>query len=392
MSATILSLSGKRALAAQTPVNENGRLAAFLAKVYETMDDHYYLPVSKAVYDDFLKNYTAERLMGLNKKTRQAGDYVHLGAGLLVNKLKSPSDRFTNFVPSEKTKEFKSNAYAVTEDLGIEGKKTAAGFEITKVEKHCEAFEKGVRPGDILLKIKGRSVNDMTEEEIRKALSPELGLVASFQFFFQATKKTAEITLESKSYFKETVSVTDSGIPGILVIKISHFNQKTSEDFSEKMSSYGLPRIKHLVIDLRDNGGGPPLAAREILGFFLPPNDPLFAIARKKKKPVMLMAPSQDVSYRGSATVLVNKKTGSAAEMFSGILQAKKIAKLTGQKTAGATYLKSIYDFEDKSMIFMITSLTYLYDRRVYPPDGLTPDITVGGDEDSLRVTLDKLR
>ena len=184
----------------------------------------------------------------------------------------------------------------------------------------------------------------------------------------------------------------DSGLPGVPVLKIAHFNQKTSEDFADELAAYGVESVKHLVLDLRDNDGGPPLAAREILGFFLPANDHLFAIARKKKSPVMLTAPATALKIKAPVTVLVNQKTGSAAEMFSGMLQAKKIAVLVGEKTAGATYLKSIYDFDDGSMVFMITSLTFFYDRRVYPADGLTPDTPLAEGQDALRLVLDGLR
>ena len=367
------------------------RLRKLLSEAFRTMDEHYYLPVSPEIYEKFVQDFPAERLKTLNEKNKKTPDFVHLGAGLLVDRLKSPRDKFTNFVPPEKEKEFKEKAYAVTEDLGLEGKLDKSSFLITHVQKHAEAFEKGVRPGDRLLKIDGRAL-DADEAEIRKKLSGPVGTTTRLLFLLSSTGRQKEIILESKSYFKETVEALSTDVPGVLALKITHFNQKTSEDFSEEMVLVGTGRIRHLIIDLRDNGGGPPLAAREILGFFLPPNDPLFAIARKKKRPVMLTAPSQPVSYHGPITMLVNHKTGSAAEMFSGILQSKKLADLVGEKTAGATYLKSIYDLGDGSLIFMITSLTYFYDHRVYPADGLTPDTLLPSGGDSLRFTLDKIR
>ncbi len=368
--------------------DDNALLRAFLSKVFQTMDEHYYLPVSNTIYEEFLANYPAARLKQFNQKSKQANNFMHLGAGLLVNKLKSPTDKFTNFLPSEKTKEFKATAYAVTEDLGLEGVKVATGFSIIKVQRYCQAYDEGVRSGDILTHINGSAVTQMDETAILKALSPPLGTIVRLVFITQTTSKVLEIQLESKSYFRETVTAIDSGLPGVLILKISHFNRKTSDNFSEQLSTYGVPQIKRLILDLRDNGGGPPLAAREILGFFLPQDDLLFAIARKKQRPVMLTAPAQPVSYKGLITILVNHETGSAAEMFSGILQTKKIAQLIGQKTAGATYLKSIYDFDDGSMVFMITSLTYFYDRRVFPSDGLTPDIILTEDQDNLKFAL----
>lgn len=369
----------------------DSRLRTFLDKVFQTMDDNYYAPVSRETYEEFLSEYPARRLEAINAKTHQAADFMHLGAGLLVNKLKAKTDRFTNFVPSEKSKKFKEQAYAVTADLGLEVRKTAEGFEITRVEKHCEAFEKGVRRGDVILEIDGAPVSGMSEETVRTKLNPAVGTITRFRVRFKKDGKTAEISLESKSYFQETVSVEPVDAPGVLVLKISHFNQVTSGDAGDAIAAYPADKIRHLVIDLRQNGGGPPLAAREMLGFFLPPNDPLFAVARKKKKPVMLAAPAQPISYRGPMTVLVDEKTGSAAETLSGLLQAKGVATLVGHRTAGATYLKSIFDFDDGSLLFMITSLTFFYDRRVFPADGLTPDVTVEDGGDILRSALDRI-
>lgn len=105
----------------------------------------------------------------------------------------------------------------------------------------------------------------------------------------------------------------------------------------------------------------------------------------------MLTSPAKKELFEGSLYILVNSKTGSAAEMMSGVLQRKGVAKLVGEKTAGATYLKSIYDFEDKSMIFMITSLTFFYDRAVFPKNGLTPDILLDANTDSLQYVATKL-
>ena len=356
------------------------------------MDDNYYLPVSRKIYDDFLKEFPAERLLELHKKKHQVADFAQLGAGLLVNKLKSPTDRFTSLVPSEKTKDFKANAYAVTEDLGIEGNKIPQGFEITKVQKHSDAYQQGVRAGDWLLAINGKETASQKEESIRAQLSPVLASITRLRILTKTKNITQEISLESKSYFKETVSVLPSAQPGVFILNISHFNQKTSHDFSDEIAIFTQDKIKHLIIDLRNNSGGPPLAAREILGFFLPVNDPLFAIARKKQRPVMLSSPPQPVAYHGPVTILVNQKTGSAAEMFSGLMQAKQIAVLVGQKTAGATYLKGLYDLGDGSTIFMITSLTYFYDRRVFPPDGIVPDTLLNDNEDSLKFALEHLR
>lgn len=375
----------------QTTTGDTTRLQSLLDKVYQTMDEHYYLPVSRDIYEKFLKNYPAAKLKKLNEKARKTPDFVHLGAGLLVNQLKSPSDKFTNFVPPEKTQEFKNKVYAVTFDLGITGNKTKEGFLISHVQKHAPAFKQGVRSGDLILEISRKKISKLRDEEIAKLLTPEKNTVTPLKLRRGGNQEIYNVSLTSESYFKETVEQLTSPAPNTLAIKLTHFNQLTGEDFGDTLQNFGVQNIHALILDLRGNDGGPPLAAREILGYFLKPNDFLFAIARKRQKPVMLASPPKEALYQGPVFILVNNRTGSAAEMFSGVLQSKKIAKLYGVKTAGATYLKSIYDFEDKSMIFMITSLTFFPDRSVFPKDGLIPDITLAESDDAMQKVLKDL-
>lgn len=379
--------ASQTAAAAALPDAE--RLRRFLEDVYRVMDEQYYLPVSRRSFEEFVREYPAERVRALNERSRKTEDFVHLGAGLLVNKLKHPTDRFTNFVPPKLTKDFKQKAYAAAEDLGLEGRLIAGkGFEITRVQKHCQARAEGLRPGDRVLTLAGKDVLGLTEEDIAALLKPPAGTKVRLTGLSSARQEPFDIELTADSYFRETVQVVPTGRPDALVLKIDHFNQKTGPDFADELRLREADRPAHLIIDLRDNEGGPPLAAREILGYFLPTNDPLFAIARKKQRPVLLTAPTQPLRYEGRVSVLINARTGSAAEVLSGILQAKGLARLVGARTAGGAYLKGVHDFEDGSMIFMVTSLTFLYDRRVFPADGLQPDVALPAGVDALQTVL----
>ena len=106
----------------------------------------------------------------------------------------------------------------------------------------------------------------------------------------------------------------------------------------------------------------------------------------------MLTSPGQPITYKGPMAVLVNHGTGSASETLSGVLQSKRLAEIIGQQTAGAVYLKNIYDFEDNSALFMITSLTYYPDRRAFAYNGITPDIAVPEKADALQIALEHIR
>jgi carboxyl-terminal processing protease len=328
-------------------------------------------------------------LEAINSQSHQTENYIHLGAGLLVQKLKSKKDRFSNFIPPKKVKAFKEDAYAERSDLGITGRKTERGYQIDHVQKHSLAFEAGIRSGDVIYSINREDTLGMSEEIIRDRLTPEVGSFATLEIWFHQTGNTASIILESKSYFQETIVIRDVLKPGVLLIEITHFNQTTSADFGEALSQFGVPNIRHLIIDLRANQGGPPLATREVMGYFTPPEDKLFFIIRKNKKPFLLTSSDAGARYRGPVSVLVGPRTGSAAETMAGIFQHKKLGTVIGQKTAGASFLKSVYDYEDGSGLMLVTSKTIFHNFVEFPMEGLSPDIALESNVDALEYVID---
>ncbi len=364
------------------------RLRLALDWVWRTMDAEYYEPVSREIYEDFLRGYTAERLLAMNEKSRQTEDFVHLGAGLLVQKLKKPTDRFSNFVPPKKAVEFKQEAYAARADLGLEGRVHELGFELTRVQKHSPAFAEWMRAGDLILAVDGLKVAGLTLEKIQELLKPEVGKSVRVEVRFAATGITADVTLTAGDYFAETVLTPESGVPGVLILRIDHFNQKTGADAAEAINLFGAHNIRLLIIDLRENKGGPPLATREVLSMFTEPNDPLFIIARRGRQPSLLASGFSDAHYKGPVSVLVSGRTASAAETLAGVLREKLGSRIYGQKTFGACYLKSMYDYDDGSTMLLVTSKTFYHNRKLVPEEGVQPDVPVADGADALAEAL----
>ncbi|MCK5601370.1 hypothetical protein KAR91_05870, partial [Candidatus Pacearchaeota archaeon] len=142
--------------------------------------------------------------------------------------------------------------------------------------------------------------------------------------------------------------------------------------------------IRGLILDLRGNPGGPPLATREISAFFLKGGDD-FAFFQKKGHPKALLDVPKipgELHYDGPMVILINEKSGSASELFSGILQRKGRAVLMGQNSAGQVFLKSMFHFSDDSMALLITGRGHHPDGAVFSFNGLTPDRIIAKDEE----------
>jgi C-terminal processing protease CtpA/Prc len=95
-----------------------------------------------------------------------------------------------------------------------------------------------------------------------------------------------------------------------------------------------------LILDLRNNRGGSPDTAIQLLSYFFMKSDfPLFSVIPRYGNPIVYRTKSQGVSYRDQTRplyVLVSGSTWSAGEAVPFILQEQHRATIIGEKTAGA--------------------------------------------------------
>ncbi len=346
----------------------------FLRQVYDKMDNEYYLPVPEKKYNDFVDYFIDNILSCLRNKSNTLDNVRYLGAGLLVKRLKDPSDIFTNFYPPFEAEEYKSEALGYELGIGIDGRMTDKGYLIEDVEIRSDPYKKGIRLNDIILEVDGKPVFNIGENELESLFLSPLGVSMELKILFASTGKTSTVQIDVVEFFKETLSTVSTGIPGLFYIKINQFNRKTGDDFKKVMTYFIIKGMRRLIIDLRGNAGGPPLAARDIAEFFLPKRAPLFYFQRKNRPKVYLKTESSPFTFKGEIAILINEESGSASELFSGTLKAYDRAILIGERSAGKTFLKSMFKFEDNSMLLLTTSLAYLYNGERFNPEGLKPD------------------
>jgi carboxyl-terminal processing protease len=256
------------------------------------------------------------------------------------------------------------------------------GFVVVFIEPRSTAYTQGLRKDDIILRIDGESVLLMGEEKVKAKLVPLAEVKVRIEYIDALTRTQRVIAPESQEYYKQTAFLKPTGVPDIYCLEIQKFNRESNEDIGRFLPLIAAKNPRGLVIDLRNNPGGPPLAALLISAFFLP-NEEVFAYFEGRHKPrselVIPKLPDQ-FHYDWPMAILVNDKTGSASELFSGVMQARKRAVIIGSDTAGQVLLKSIFDMSDGSSFAMVVARGHFPDGRPFPFDGVKPDEYVPAD------------
>jgi carboxyl-terminal processing protease len=374
---------------APMPEDPHAQYLDFFEEVYRTMEENYYQPVSRARFEEFLKIFD-EKIYAQLQETGKSIDYIRWrSAALLVERLRSEEDIFSALYPPKPAKEYEETALGKRSDLGLTGSRSTDGYVLSFIEPRSDAYEKGLHAGDIVKSFDGKQVADLTDAQITEILTPLIDTTVKVSFLDVKKSVVRDADLLSKEYFKQTVFPLPITVPGMYGLKVERFNRATSEDMLRFLEFFrSQSPIKGLILDLRNNPGGPPLSAREISSFFLPAATEFAYFQKKGQEKAVLDVPTipSRYWYDGPIVIFIDKNSGSAAELFSGILQKRKRAVLMGVNSAGQVMLKSMFNFDDESMLLLITSRGHHPDGSVFSFGGLVPDKRVEGEDDDVLI------
>lgn len=366
---------------------EYAQAMEFFVEVFEVMQDQYYQAIDPVILKKFIYLFNT-RLYPQLKLANNSHNYIKWrSAAYLVDNLKAEEDIFSKLYPPKDAEKYEKTVLGKGIDLGIDGELVDNGYLVTWVEPRADAHDQGLRPGDIIYQIGRKNVSGLTEDDVRDLLAVAEGKKVVLYYYQKDTLAKKKIRVTSKEYFKQFAFMIPTGVDGIFCIQIERFNRKTAEDITGYMKEIlSYSGKTGLIVDLRGNPGGPPLAAREISSFFLAPHQEFAYFQRRHKLRSSLDVPEipQEYRYLGDMVILIDEDSGSASELFSGILQRKGRAVLMGANSAGQVFLKSMFPLSDDSMLLLVTARGYHPDGTVFSFGGLDPDVAIEDADDDL--------
>ena len=132
---------------------------------------------------------------------------------------------------------------------------------------------------------------------------------------------------------------------GILFLKVSNFNQGTSDSVATELekAKQGSKLLRGLVIDLRGNGGGSLVEATEVTGLFIK-TGPIVQVRDNKGAIKVNDDSNPNIAYKGPLVVLVDRQSASASEIFAGAIQDYGRGLVVGEPTYGKGTVQNVVD------------------------------------------------
>lgn len=246
-------------------------------------------------------------------------------------------DPYTEYIPDENEEDLEMMRTGAYGGIGsVIRKIDSVGVLISQPYLGSPALKYGLEPGDIILKIDDADVMPLAADECSNRMKGQPGTQVKFLVKKGRTGETREIVIT-----RERIHVSDVTFSGILRDSIGYirheaFTEGGHRDFRNAFTELKEKGARHLVIDLRSNGGGLVDEAVKILSLFLPKGTTVVtAKGRAAQSEFSLKTETEPLDTLIPITVLVNSASASASEIVAGAIQDLDRGTIAGTRTYG---------------------------------------------------------
>lgn len=271
-------------------------------------------------------------------------------------------DPHSNYIPAEDLALAKEQIEGKFGGVGIRFLVIRDTICVTHVVEQSPSEYAGVKAGDRLVKIDGKTVAGVkiNTEKIMGLLRGTEGTpvkVTLLRGKKQLTKTIVRGVIPIESIVCATMLDKETGY-----IRLDQFSISSSTEFRNAAQLLLNKGMKKLVFDLRENGGGVLTGAVEISDEFLPAGAEILEV-RAKRGNTMYTAKPGGILEKIPVALLINEGSASASEIVAGALQDNDRATIVGRRSFGKGLVQQDFPLSDQSSLRLTIA-------RYYTPSG----------------------
>ena len=298
-----------------------------------------------------------------------------------INGMLQSLDSHSSFMTPDMMKEMRLQITGSYGGLGMQIGKGKRGYiQIEGVFDDTPASRAGLKSKDLIIKIEDKDTLDMTTSEAAALMRGKPHTKVNIQVIRSGWEKQKDFTLT-----REVIKLKSIRKAEVLDGQIGHIWMRAFQDSTARELQHELrkmektPGIRGLVLDLRDNPGGPLKQAIEVSDLFL---DRGVIVSIRGRPGSVRDNTDYTAETAGShmdypIVVLVNGGSASASEIVAGALQDHGRAVIVGKRTFGKGSVQTILEMRDGSGLRLTTALYYTPSGRSIQAKGIEPDIVV---------------
>ncbi len=321
----------------------------------------------------------------------QGSKLIHSAINGMVNGL----DPHSEYLDAKDFKEFRESTSGKFVGVGIEIAPKDGLIEVVSPIEGSPAAHAGIEAGDLITRIDNTSVKGLPLDKAVKLMRGKPGTQVRLTLLRKSANRTLSLLITREEIHVQSVRGRMVQ-PGYAWVRITQFQSDTLPEFVSKVDSLykADPKLKGLVLDLRNDPGGLLESAVGVASSFLPADAAIVSTRGQ--------IPEANVTYRNTPSdysrvvgqdplaslpagiktvpvvVLVNGGSASASEIVTGALQDYKRATVMGEPTFGKGSVQTVLPLGPDTALKLTTARYYTPNGESIQARGILPNYLVG--------------
>ena len=277
--------------------------------------------------------------------------------------------------------------------IGVRIRVIDEGVKVLAVMEETPAEKAGLEDGDLITHINEEPAAGLSQIEVVRRLRGPSRSKVRVTVTREAAPEPLVIAITRSHIVPQTVRYEAEG--GIGYLQISGFNQNTTQSIRERvvMAKRALgPKLKGLVLDLRDNPGGLLDQAVSVSDLFIPQGRIVSTHGRHPDSHQFFDADSEDLASGLPIAVLINGNSASASEIVAAALQDSGRAVVIGSNSFGKGTVQNVLRLPNDGELTLTWARFHAPSGYTIQARGVMPDICTSAFESGAADLLEQVR
>jgi carboxyl-terminal processing protease len=273
-------------------------------------------------------------------------------------------DPHSNFLDPTEYKRQREQMSGTYKGIGISILPVDGTIVVTRLFENSPAYRAGIRRNDVLARVGKEDVTPSwgTQDVVDRVRGPK-GTTVDISIRRPGVAQLIDLTVERDDIKITTVTASFITAPGTGYVRMQDFSETTDAELGQALTKLKAAGMERLILDLRDNLGGPLDQAIAVSSRFLKRGQMVVYTRGRVRGADDDYHAAEQGNTDMPLVVLVNRNSASASEIVSGAMQDHDRGLVIGETTFGKALVQGVYRISENAALLLTTG-------RYYTPSG----------------------